>query len=208
MRIKRLAIIASLMLGSASVASALDAADAFTQAPQQIFPLLDTNSRLDMVDYVRSGLDTPSANLLAGKSVITDLSPASLTVRLSDASTAQLFILQAGGKDVIALISTLATPGLDSTLAFYDAEWQPLDATRYFTKPGWIDWLATGGSLADVKAVSPFMLASYDYDPATSTLTATNNLGRFLDPDLYETISSELRPTIVYTWTGGKFTKK
>ena len=42
------------------------AADAFTSAPQNIFPLLDRNTRLDMVDYVKSGLSTPRRTASVG----------------------------------------------------------------------------------------------------------------------------------------------
>ena len=56
--------------------------------------------------------------------------------------------------------------------------------------------------------MTPFMLSSYFYDPATRTLTLTNNLGKFMDPDLYETISPSLLPTLTYTWSGKKFSRK
>ncbi|MDE5827289.1 MAG: DUF3256 family protein, partial [Duncaniella sp.] len=50
-----------------------------------------------------------------------------------------------------------------------------------------------------------FMLSSYRIDPSTSTLTLTNNLGRFLDKEIYDDVSSYLNPTLTYTWTGKGF---
>lgn len=82
---KKLLLTATLLLAGALGAMAqLTAADAFTSAPQNIFPLLDRNTRLDMVDYVKSGLSTPSQNSLQGRSAITEISPESLTVKMSD----------------------------------------------------------------------------------------------------------------------------
>lgn len=48
----------------------------------------------------------------------------------------------------------------------------------------------------------PFMLAEYVYDPATSTLSLTNNLKEFLSPDVYQLVSDYLRPSLTYRWDG------
>ena len=199
MKLHTLALTALALLMGVPVAAAqgLQAGDAFASAPASVFPLLDRNARLDMLDYYNNNMTTPTA-----------MTPSDITVRLTDSSTAQLVLLDAGSDTIMALISTVATPGLDSSISFYDSAWRPLDTAAYFTKPGWKDWLNPGGDLATVTAMTPFMLASYVYDPATSSLTLTNNLGKFMDPDLYETISPSLRPTLTYTWTGKKFAKK
>lgn len=197
----------SLFSLCALAASAITAADAFTSAPASVFPLLDRNTRLDMVDYFRNGLSTPSSNLMQGTSVITALAPNALTVRMTDSSTAQIVVLPAGSDSIIVLVSTVATPGLDSTVAFFDKDWKSLNASAYYEKPGWKEWVVPGASVDDVTMQTPFMLASCEIDPATNTLTLTNNLSRFLDPDVYEMISASLRPSLVYIWSGKKFTQ-
>ena len=167
---KKLLLTATLLLAGALGAMAqLTAADAFTSAPQNIFPLLDRNTRLDMVDYVKSGLSTPSQNSLQGRSAITEISPESLTVKMSDSSAAQIAVLKGQKGDVIALISTVATPGLDSSIRFFDSSWKPLDGAAFFTKPGWKEWLTDAGrdNKEEVTMQVPFMLASYRIDPAT-----------------------------------------
>lgn len=87
------------------------AADLFTSAPQNVFPLLDHNTRLDMVDYYKNGMSNPSQNSLDGRSLITEMTPASLTVKMTDSSAMQLMELQGAKGGVVALISTVATPG-------------------------------------------------------------------------------------------------
>lgn len=198
----------SLFSLCAFAASAITAADAFTSAPASVFPLLDRNTRLDMVDYYNNGLSTPSSNLMQGSSVITDLTPTSVKVKMTDSSTAQIVILPAGSDSIIALVSTVATPGLDSTVSFYDTNWQNQPAAKYYVKPDWKEWVNPGASVDEVTMQTPFMLASCEIDPATNTLTLTNNLSKFLDPDVYEMISSSLRPTLTYVWTGKKFEMK
>lgn len=204
---KQILLTALLLLVTLTAAAQKTAADAFTTAPAGIFPLLDKNTRLDMVDYYNSGLATPSANRLQGRSAITSLTPATLTVKITDSSSAQIALLPAGRDTIIALISTVATPGLDSTIKFYDSNWSPLPTDRHFTAPGWNDWLTPGHDTAEVTAHAPFMLASYFIDTDASTLTATNNLATFLDEDTYKALASTLRPTITYKWNGKRFTK-
>lgn len=209
---KHIKIIWLLMLSLASLwgrAELPKAADLFASAPASVFPLLDRDARLDMIDYAANNLTTPTNNALDGRSYITAMTPESVTIKLSDSSTAQLVVLPGKGDEaVVALISTVAAPGLDSSISFYTPEWTRLPSADYFTKPEWRDWLTPGGDLQTVTSMTPFMLASYAYDPASSTLTLTNNLSKFLDEDIYEIISPSLAPSLVYAWNGKKFSKK
>jgi len=201
----------AIAIGAASLTmSAQSAADLFTSAPQKIFPLLDRNTRLDMVDYFKNGMATPSQNQLDGRSAITEMTPESITVKMTDSSAIQLVELKGTKGRIIALISTVATTGLDSDIRFYDTDWNPLPTENYFTKPGWKEWLTESGSKneADVTMQVPFMLASYRIDPSTSTLTLTNNLDKLLDKALYDDISSDLMPSLTYEWTGKAFKAK
>ena len=51
----------------------------------------------------------------------------------------------------------------------------------------------------------PFLLISYDYDPATRTLTMTNNTGTFLSEEVYEIVKPYLLENLRYRWNGKKF---
>ncbi len=186
----------------------LTAAEAFVNAPRNVFPLLDKNTRLDMIDYFNSGSATPSTNQLQGKSRITELTPASVKISMTDASSYQLALLPAGNDTVIALISTVATPAPDSNLAFYKSDWTVLNAADFFSKPSLKDWLTNGGKIDDVEGLVPFLLISYDYDPGTTVMTLTNNTKQFLSDDVYDIVGSYLSPALSYKWDGKKLTLK
>lgn len=196
----------TLLTGLAATAQ-LTATQAFTTAPAAIFPLLDKTTRLDMVDYYTSGLNTPSANRLQGRSSITSLTPTTITVKITDASSTQIALLPMGNDTIIAVVSTVATPGLDSTLKFYDKAWKSLPADKYFTVPAWKDWITPGHDVTEVTAYAPFMLASYFIDTDAGTLTATNNLSTFIDEDTYKTLTPALAPSLTYKWNGKRFTR-
>ncbi|MDE5649525.1 MAG: DUF3256 family protein [Duncaniella sp.] len=211
---KRIALLAIAVMAmiTAYAQENTDVAAAFASAPRTVFPLLDTNTRLDMIDYFRSGMSTPSQNALEGKSQITELEPGYLSVKMTDSSTAQLVLLDDGKQGVVAVINTVATPGLDSSMKFYlydkaNAKWGAPATKVYFTRPGWKEWMTPEGKSRqdEVEAQVPFLLVSYKYNPSTKELVLTNNLSKFLDKDIYDSISSYLLPQLVYTWDGGKF---
>ena len=204
---KQILLTALFLLATLTVTAQKTAADAFTTAPTGSGPVLGPNTRVDRVDYYNSGLATPSANRLQGRSAITSLTPATITVKITDSSSAQIALLPAGRDTIFAVISTVATPGLDSTIKFYDSNWAPLPTDRHFTAPGWNDWMTPGHDITEITAHTPFMLASYFIDTDAGTLTATNNLATFLDEDTYKTLSPALRPTLTYKWNGKRFTK-
>ena len=49
---------------------AMTASEAFADAPASVFPSIDRMTRLDMLDYFHSGVETATANTLGGKSRI------------------------------------------------------------------------------------------------------------------------------------------
>ena len=201
------ASITLLVASAVSVSAQLTASQAFVDAPQKVFPLLDHNVRMDMVDYFNSGLETPSGNALNGQSVITELTPSSVSVKMTDSSTSQLTLLPAGNDTIIAIVSTVAAPGLDSNIRFFNRDWTPIPDGRCFSRPGWDQWLNDNGKghRDEVMMQVPFMLASYVIDPVTGVLTVTNNLGKFLDEDVYEMVAPYLQPQLSYTWNGKKY---
>lgn len=207
--LKALALtILGLCASTVSVHAQLNATNAFASAPQSVFPLLDKNTRLDMIDYFASGSDTPSRNKLDGSSRISELDDYNVKIKMTDASDYQLAILPAGSDSIIAVISTVATPAHDSHISFYDRTWKKLPDT-YFTPPAISDWLNADGKKSPdmVTTMVPFMLAEYVYDPKTKLLTLTNNLGEFMSEDTESMVLPYLLPALEYKWDGKKFNK-
>lgn len=188
---------------------AITATEAFTTAPNTVFPLLEKNTRLDMVDYFNSGLASASSNKLDGKTSITLLSDSDIRFTMSSSSAYQIAILPSKDGDIIALIETVATPAPDSNISFYTAEWSSIDKPL-FNEPGVSDWLTADGrdNSSMVESLVPFMLVSYNYDPATKSLILRNNVKQFLGEEMYLMIDGYLCDTLVYTWNGKRFELK
>lgn len=214
MRLKHLRLLTALLclILTATAASAADtdgnkAVNSFIDAPQHVFPLLDRNTRMDMVDYFNSSLPTSSTNLLDGKSRITAVTPSTVRIEMTGASDYDLILLPSGKDTLIAVITTVKSPAPDSRLDIYSSAWHQLPTQNVFAKPSLKDWLTDDGKkhTDDVDAFVPFVLISYTYDPTTQTLTLTNNTKEFFSPDVYEIVGGFLQAQKSYKWTGKKF---
>lgn len=181
--------------------------EAFKSAPKTVIPLLNQSTRLDMLDYFNSDLETPSENLINGKSRITAITERTISIELTPASTLQIIALPAANKEYVALISTLATPAPDSKMTIYTDDWKQNVTDRLFRAPEISDWLTPEGrkKVDRVEMALPFMLVSYGFDPATQTLTLTNNSSSFLASEVYEDIEPLMLKELVYRWNGKKF---
>lgn len=201
--------LAAILFCWAGLDAQITATDAFTSAPRKVLPLLDTNARLDMVDYFNSNMSTGTGNAYGGKSRITAISPEKVSVAMTDASTWD-FIILPGKTPMIAVITTVATPAPDSRMTVYSSDWNRDLTAQVFKKPTLDMWLTPEGkkNRAEVDMNVPFMLVSYNYDPASQTLTLNNNVKQFVGDDVYSMVENYLLPklTFKYNQSTGKFT--
>lgn len=188
------------------------AAGAFQNAPATVFPMLDRNARLDMIDYFNSGSSTPTHNQLNGRSRITAMDSDAVTIEMTDASVYRIVLLPRKQQTdtLFALIRTVVLPAHDSDMMFYDSQWRPLSNNKTFVAPVMADWLLPEADKELVAGTVPFMLAEYSYDVASSTLTVDNRLADFLSADDWKKVGPMLRQRIEYVWNPSKaaFKKK
>lgn len=209
-KIKAAAIAATLALAAAApLQMAAQATAAFTDAPEGVFPLLDRNTRLDMIEYFASGMANASENRIGGKSRVTAVTPMSVEVEMTEASRYQLALLPAGSDTLYAVITTVLTPAPDSRLDLYNSHWEKLPSENFFTKPALADWLTPDGrkNYGEVETFVPFLLIGYAYTPENNTLTLTNNTRAFLSDDIYSIVGGNLLDTLTYVWNGKRFRK-
>lgn len=179
----------------------------FVEAPDEVFPMLEENTRLDMIDYYESGYNRPSLNVFEDSSMITCCDSTCVEIKASDVLQYQLSM---PAKDLIVLISTHSIPMPDSDIAFYNFEWEKLPAEKYFSAPKLADWLTNEGKKAreNVENVVPFIAASYNFDVESGVLTITNRLKDYFDKNTWQQVSKWLSPQLKYKWTGKKFKKQ
>ena len=110
--------------------------DLFREMPDSILPVLSENNRLDMIDFMASGMKAEVSNRLGGKSEMTLLADDSLRVKVSDALTVTLLLITPldsieNGNKIICFIRTYGTDEsmLQSVTSFYTPQWIQMNQT-------------------------------------------------------------------------------
>ena len=183
----------------------LTAAVFFVSAPTSVFPTIDPMTRMDMIDYFKAGSDKPSKNLIGGECRISLDTPEKLVFTTSPVSEYTIALLPAPGrrgKTVIMLSRTLKTPAEDSTVTFYDTDWNELKGL--FKVPTLDDWMVEDArkKRADVENAVPFVLAKLEYFPEKQSAVFTNNLPDYIPEESLGIAQSSIRKSITFHWDG------
>lgn len=205
--ILRTYVLSAALLVTAAGAGAREAIDFFTM-PEAAVPLVDTNTRLDMTDYFRSGMHRPSKNTVDEPCVILGAEASAVTFQPAPDVETTLAVLTGGKADTVLMtVTTIRLPQAESEVAFYDSSWQPL-AKSPLVAPLLKDWLtAEGASERDaVESWLPFIITSAAYDPAAKRLTFSNNMKEYYagDEDL-ALLDRWIRPSLSYVFDGKRF---
>lgn len=162
----------------APLAQARTAADFFVDAPAGVMPLLEHNARLDMLDYFRHQLQTPTANVMDGRSRILAEDPARIDVQISRDATVQLAVIPLKADTLIAVIETVLTPVADSGIRFYHTDWKPVK--RQPLMPAMADFVPQEKRRETSAAEMPEVLyMKADYDPSTGLFTFVNTTAAY-----------------------------
>ena len=106
--------------------------DFFKQMPDSVVPYLTENNRLDLIDFVESGMDSQVENKLGGVTRLLRLTDNYLKLRLTDASLLEMKLLQygSGNADSLELVAcavmTYGDSIKESTVRFYSSDWEPV----------------------------------------------------------------------------------
>lgn len=182
--------------------------DLFATEPGDLFPLLTRTSRLDMVDYYKSGQVVAMRNNLTGESRLLEMDSAYLKVQTSGSRVVEMLMRKAGKDTVITVIETVMTPVPDSRLTQWNVHWQRFTSEKLFKMPV-IDDFVIGRMpeqlRADLEAAVIFPLVELTFGGDDhQTVQARHGIERFLVPEEYKRFSDYLKPSLEYRFDGLK----
>ena len=195
-----------LIMAMAFTAVAADMEQLFLAEKGNIFPLLDNQSRLIMLDNYKSGGTVPVTNLMAGDSSrVTNLCVNEITIQTSPAKTIQARLLTSGRDSVIAVIETFSTPYPDSEISFYSTQWKKLKTSKYINKLPAVEmfYLPTmdDNALGELLMTAlPMMRMNFE----GNRLVIRHSFKNQLLPEVYSRLEPLLRPEVVYNIEGTK----
>lgn len=191
-----------------SAGKALTAREVFTQLQCPALEILRKSSRLDMLDYWDADSIAPVKNGLEGVSNLIEVADDYLKVQLTPVSTLQIKLLPGKGGPMAMTLHTVGddTQALDTQVAFYDADLQPIDGTRLLNAPGLKDFLQIPKGSAvkakDAERLIPFATVCYNAAPGTDNLTAVLTVSQFMSRGDWETCKPLVKPLLTGVWNG------
>lgn len=190
-----------------------DARGAFIHLTANVLDLLDTRTRLDMLDYYDLA-DTVRKvpNALDGLSWI--LPPANdsyIKVQLTPVSALTIKRLDHKRGHVFAVAYTISGNGsaADSELSFWDENLKRIPAARMIklaNVDNFINLPRRDKSVReDIMDVIPYPMVEYTFSPDNDTLTARLTVADYIGIENFRRISPYLHKSLKYTWNGHKY---
>ncbi len=188
----------------ATVTTAREAYTFFVEAPVNVINIFDRNSRLDMLDYFRSGLSTPTGNVIGGKSRVTALNSNLVSANVSDNTKLDLALLPVKGDTIIAIIETVATPIPDSSIRFYTKDWTPLPSPDF---PSSIDFVDKKERRKVADSAPLFDFIAVEYLPEKALFRFTNHTAEYYVKPEMPMIFEVADSVITMRYDGKRFVK-
>lgn len=205
---KRRSILSLLALWVAVTMSAqLTPRSAVTTAPEKMLLTLENSILLDMLDYYESGVVRTFKNKAAEDTYIKEMTEATITIKTGACHDITFAVLPYGNSQIIMTIERVATPSIDAMVAFYDSNWQPLNADKILRMPKLSDWTGkvSRDERAEIENALPFLMVDASYNPATSTLRFTPQIGDYVSVENTEKVKEALVEHLDYVWKGKSF---
>ncbi len=210
---RQAAIMAMLAVCSLAEAQQPLMRDVFRQMPDTQLPTMSHNNRLDMIDFIDSGMkavvtdnlggqctmDTLTADyarISMGKSLSIELKLLPSAVQLSDSSTC-----------VVCMVKTFGSETKESEATFFTQKWQLLPTTlvpvnyapQLVSRPDTM----SAAYYAEICPDTALLMVAASLTPADNTLTLTPQMPLQTSDERKETMP--LLHTITLKWTGKTF---
>lgn len=188
----------------------LTASQLFRQMPDSLLPYLSQGNRLDLIDFVESGMESKVTDGLDGSVRLTKLTTDYLMLELSQSSSLEMKLLpcEAGVfgdtvRSVVCVVMTVGTDVRESTVNFYTTGWHCLPSEGMI-EPS-LSVIASGMQPSDAVAkrmMSPrFLSARLSPDAVTINLTVSSFQSSQEEMD--KKIPLEIQKTL--KWNGKTF---
>lgn len=135
---KNLLIILSVVLGCQTM-SAQEMKDVFSAMPDSVLPTLTRNNRLDMVDFVTSGMKAEVKDVFDETVTLDTLTADYLHLTLSDALKVEMkllpssVVLSDSTTKAVCMVMTYGKRPFESRIQMFTSNWNPLPLPAYLS---------------------------------------------------------------------------
>lgn len=178
----------------------------FASVPNEVLPLLDRTSRLDMLDLYNGKLEAKTENIYGGQSEMLLKTHDYMKLRVTDASFWQMKLLPAGHDTLILCVHTVLEPEAISSISFYRHDWHV--QKREIPHVDMNKFVSSQSTLSPYRKQYLMDLMrgqSYQANLNDSTTNLTLSLDLSCIPINDRDDAQRLFHPITYKWIGGKY---
>ena len=177
--------------------------------PDSVMPLLTKNNRLDFIDFYDAKMEAVVTNRMSGKSRMHTLTNDFVQIEYTASADVSMKLLSVNDTtDVLCMVTTMRSSVDDSRIAFYDAQWQPLDVASYFVEPCMKEFRSTMQSDSVQWAWSKvdIFFRTYELCAESSELKCVFTSLEYLSKKDREEVTPYVRQeSLTYRWDNGKY---
>ena len=186
--------------------NAQDVSSVFGNMPKDLFLLVDSIRRQDLIDLYKNNLSANVNDMLNGEIALDSLEKDFMELRSGNFSMQIALLKLVNDSKIICLIQTVCAPVCDSRLSFYTVNWKPLNASD-FISPVNASWFIkdnvdkNGEDFINASKSLDMDLMQFYFDPENSELTQTYTTPQYLSKEDRKAIEPFLKQKPkVYTW--------
>ena len=177
--------------------------------PDSVMPLLTKNNRLDFIDFYDAKMEAVVTNRMSGKSRMHTLTNDFVQIEYTASADVSMKLLSVNDTtDVLCMVTTMRSSVDDSRIAFYDAQWQPLDVASYFVEPCMKEFRSTmqGDSVQWAWSKVDIFFRTYELCAESSELKCVFTSLEYLSKEDREEVTPYVRQeSLTYRWDNGKY---
>ena len=202
---KKILLLSALIItATASRAESIDTL--FHRTPERVLPLLDGNTRLDLLDLYNHKMEAKAENIFGGMAKLTRKTSDYAHVVLTNVSEWEMKLLTTANDTLICVVHTRRTPTARSTIRMFRKNWQPADTPLPAPVPA--DFVCTDSISGDdeqsdimARLTNNGIEAHWDSDESLLTLHLSTAA---LTDEQQKKAEAFLQP-LRYRWENGRF---
>lgn len=146
MKIRKMLTLVALCVAG-NISAQVTIRDVFKDMPIEIVPYLEENNKLDLIDFLDSGMKAVVSNALDGKTTMDSMTDSFIHLSLSNSYELSMKLLDVtqpvdSTNQIVCLVKTYGVDIHESIVEFYSVKWNKLSTEEYLTMPKGI-WTAT-----------------------------------------------------------------
>ena len=210
---RQAAIMAMLAVCSPTEAQQPLMRDVFRQMPDTLLPTMSHNNRLDMIDFIDSGMKAIVTDNLGGQCTMDTLTADYARISMGKSLSIELKLLPSAAQlsdsstCVVCMVKTFGSETKESEATFFTQKWQPLPTTlvpvnyapQLVSRPDTM----SAARYAEICPDAALLMVAASLTPADNTLTLTPQIPLQTSDERKE--ATPLLHAITLKWTGKTF---